>query len=241
MTISCIIVEDEPLARRLIEDYIASTPNLLLLKSFSNPLLALEYLRSNEVDLIFSDIQMKEITGITFLKLIPKKPLVIFTTAYPEFAIEGYELNVLDYLLKPITFERFLKAIEKVNERVFERNGSTIQTQENVRTENDFIFLKDGSKLLKVQLEDILYIEGLKDYVKVCTKEKQIVSLQTMKSLVEKLPNDRFIRIHHSTIVSFSAIEEIERDQVKIGKRLFNISDSYKKDFKAFIDSKKIG
>ena len=242
MKINCVIVEDEPLARRLMEDYVKSTPSLELMRSFGNPLEALEFLKANEVDLLFSDIQMKEITGITLLKLLQKKPVVILTTAYSEYAIEGYELDVIDYLLKPITFERFLKAVEKATAHIqLKKNKQSPSTnQKEEFNSQEYIFLKDGSKLLKVKLADILYIQSLKDYVRVITKGKQIVSLQTMKSLEEALPKEMFIRIHNSTIVAFDAIEEVERDSVKILDQYLPVSDSYKKVFREFIDSKKI-
>lgn len=241
MKITCVIVEDEPLARKLMEEYVNTTPGLKLLQSFGNPLEALEFMRQNPCDLLFSDIRMKEISGLTLLKLLQHKPYVILTTAYSEYALEGFELDVTDYLLKPITFERFLKAVEKVNLRIKEKESSppsngTVPLQ----ADDDSYFFKDGSKLLKVKLSDILYIQGLKDYVKVITKDKQIVSLQTMKSLEENLPSNRFIRIHNSTIVAFEAIEEIERDRVKIGKNYFTVSESYKKDFKDFVEGKRI-
>ncbi len=241
-SLKCIVVEDEPLARKLLEEYIQNTPALELLQSFGNPLLALAYLKENPVDLMFSDIQMKEITGITLLKLLVKKPLIILTTAYSEYALEGYELDVLDYLLKPITFERFLKGVEKAVARMNElnpENKTAIPLNSNNKS-SETIFLKDGSKLIKVNLSDILYIQGLKDYVKVITKEKQIVCLQTMKSLEESLPENLFIRIHNSTIVAYDAIEEIERERVKIGKQYFPISDSYKKSFKELIEKRKL-
>ncbi len=239
MNIRCVIVEDEPLARKLISEYVNTTPNLTLVASFGNPLEALEFMRENTIDLLFSDIQMKEITGITLLKLLNKKPFVVLTTAYSEYALEGFELDVTDYLLKPITFERFLKAVEKVSQRMKNEKPEAV-TVVSTEPANDFIFLKDGSKLLKVRLADILYIQGLKDYVKVITTERQIVSLQTMKSLEETLPSNQFIRIHNSTIVAFDAIEEIERDKVKIGKVYLPVSDSYKKSFKEYIESKRI-
>jgi DNA-binding LytR/AlgR family response regulator len=236
-------VEDEPLARKLMEEYVRTTPSLELLSSFGNPLLTLEYLRENKVDLMFSDIQMKEITGLTLLKLIQNKPMVVLTTAYSEYAIEGFDLDVTDYLLKPITFERFLKAVEKVSIRFKEKNQIASDSQQmeiqNIPSE-EYIFVKDGTKLLKVVLKDILYIQGLKDYVKIKTKNKQIVSLQTMKSLEEILPANQFVRIHNSTIISYDAIEEIEREKVKIADQFFTVSDSYKKEFKDWIESKRI-
>ena len=241
MKIRCIIVEDEPLARKLMEEYVRTTPSLDLLKSFGNPLQALEFLREEEVDLLFSDIQMKEITGLTLLKLLQKKPMVVLTTAYSEYALDGFDLDVTDYLLKPITFERFLKAVEKVTVRFKEKQPiiKVVESPEGAPS-NEFIFIKDGTKLLKIRLKDILYIQSLKDYVKVKTADKQIVSLQTMKSLEESLPSNMFIRIHNSTIIAFDAIEEIERDKVKILDQYFPISDSYKKTFKEFTDSKKV-
>jgi DNA-binding LytR/AlgR family response regulator len=240
MKLKTVVVEDEPLARKLIVEYVNSAPGLELLKDFGNPLEALEFMRENTIDVLFSDIRMKEISGLTLLKLIKNKPFVILTTAYSEYAIEGFELDVTDYLLKPITFERFLKAVEKVNQRIQEREKAPLQTNIPQSDSDAFIFLKDGSKLMKVNLADILYIQGLKDYVKVITKEKQIVSLQTMKSLEETLPAGQFIRIHNSTIVAFDAIEEIERDKVKIGKNYFSVSDSYKKTFKDIIEGKRV-
>jgi len=245
MTHTCIIVEDEPLARSLMENYIQKVPYLHLVQSFSNPLKALEYLRENTVDILFSDIQMPEITGITLLKILQKKPLIILTTAYSEYAIEGYELDVLDYLLKPITFERFLKSVEKATLRL---NGNLLpKTPEKNVSENfplivptesiqPFIFMKDGTKLVKIRLNEIMYIEGLKDYVTIYTLQQKIVSLQTIKSLESTLPEKQFIRIHNSYIVALEWIEAIQREKVQIGKVFLPISDTYRKAFKAFIE-----
>ena len=242
---SCIIVEDEPLARNLLSAYISKVPRLELKQSFSNALDALEYLRENPVDVLFSDIQMPEVTGITLLKLLKTKPLIILTTAYSEYALEGYELEVYDYLLKPISFERFLKAVEKGIARL--DGTTTSQTVTTVIQEvqsapnQDYIFVKDGNKLIKINLSDILYIEGLKDYVCIYTPQKKIISLQTMKSLEASLPNDRFVRVHNSFIIAFSAIEEIEKDRLVIKKTTIPISDTYKKAFREIIDKRQIG
>jgi len=245
MTHTCIIVEDEPLARSLMENYIQKVPYLHLVQSFSDPLKALEFLRENTVDILFSDIQMPEITGITLLKILLKKPLIILTTAYSEYAIEGYELDVLDYLLKPITFERFLKSVEKAFLRL---NGNLLpKTPEKnvpetlpsiVPTESvqPFIFVKDGTKLVKIRLNEIMYIEGLKDYVAIYTSQQKIVSLQTIKSLESTLPEKQFIRIHNSYIVALEWIEAIQREKVQIGKVFLPISDTYRKAFKEFIE-----
>jgi DNA-binding LytR/AlgR family response regulator len=241
---SCIIVEDEPLARNLLSAYISKVPRLELKQSFSNALDALEYLRENPVDVLFSDIQMPEVTGITLLKLLKTKPLIFLTTAYSEYALEGYELEVYDYLLKPISFERFLKAVEKGIARLdgnVSQPISTIIQEVQSAPNQDYIFVKDGTKLVKINLSDILYIEGLKDYVCIYTPQKKIISLQTMKSLEASLPSDRFVRVHNSFIIAFSAIEEIEKDRLVINKSTIPISDTYKKAFREMIDKRQIG
>ena len=245
MNLTCIIVEDEPLARQLLEQYVRKVPHLELLKAFSNPLEALDFLRNNEVDILFSDIQMPEITGITLLKILQKKPLIILTTAYSEYAIEGYELDVIAYLLKPITFEKFLKAVEKATQLKSEKQP-LIEEKKSLYTEGgtapipadiqQFIFVKDGTKLVKIRLPDILYIEGLKDYVSIYTREKKIVTLQTLKSLETQLPDNQFIRIHNSYIVSLEGIDAIDKERVQIGKSFLPISDTYRKAFKEFIE-----
>jgi DNA-binding LytR/AlgR family response regulator len=241
---SCIIVEDEPLARNLLSAYISKVPRLELRQSFSNALDALEYLRENPVDVLFSDIQMPEVTGITLLKLLKTKPLIFLTTAYSEYALEGYELEVYDYFLKPISFERFLKAVEKGIARLdgnVSQPISTIIQEVQSAPNQDYIFVKDGTKLVKINLSDILYIEGLKDYVCIYTPQKKIISLQTMKSLEASLPSDRFVRVHNSFIIAFSAIEEIEKDRLVINKSTIPISDTYKKAFREMIDKRQIG
>jgi DNA-binding LytR/AlgR family response regulator len=243
MKLDCIIVEDEPLARNLLEQYISKIPNLNLLHSISNPVEALEILRDSEVDILFLDVQMPEITGITLLKLLKKKPIIILTTAYSEYAIEGYELDVTDYLLKPITFERFLKAVEKastrLSEHIPEKTASTA-THETKETSDPFFFVKDGTKLIRVNFNDIQFIEGLKDYVQIQTADKKITTLQRMKSLEGLLPTDRFLRVHHSYIVGLNWIDVVERDGLRIGNKLIPISDTYKRGFKAYIDKKKL-
>ena len=240
---SCIIIEDEPLARNLMEAYIKKVPQFQLVGAFSNAIDALEFLRNNVVQIMFSDIQMPELTGIALLKILKNKPLVILTTAYSEYALEGYELEVFDYLLKPISFERFLKAAEKAIARLSENNvPKTIATEiSNTEKANDLIFVKDGTKLIKLRLSDILYIEGLKDYVSIHTREKKIVSLQTLKALESQLPDNQFIRIHNSYIIAFDAIDIIEKDRVMIGKNHLPISDTYRKTFKEFIERKQLG
>lgn len=230
--LKCLIVEDEPLARNLLTDYVSKMPSLQLVEASASPLQALETLRNNEIDLLFLDIQMPEITGITLLKILPRKPLVILTTAYSEYAIESYELDVVDYLLKPITFERFLKSVEKASAR-FQLNTNSPDVKAQA---SSFVFVKDGTKLIKVNMNDILYVEGLKDYVTIHTKTQKIVTLQRLKSLEEQLPTEQFIRIHHSYIISIQAIDVIHKGEVQIGNAMIPISDSYRKSFKDVID-----
>jgi DNA-binding LytR/AlgR family response regulator len=225
------------LARNLLTEYVKKVPYLNLIKACSNPIEALDFLRNNPVDILFLDIQMPEITGITLLKVLQKKPLVILTTAYSEYAIESYELDVVDYLLKPITFDRFLKAVDKASQRLTAgTTAGTIPEKESSEPPQPFVFVKDGTKLVKVNFDDILYVEGLKDYVTIHTKLQKIVSLQRLKSLEMQLPANQFIRIHHSYIVALKAIDVIHKGEVQIGSVYIPISDSYRKTFKEFIE-----
>lgn len=235
MKLNCVIVEDEPLARNLMVEYVRKVPSLNLIEACSSPLAAIEVLRTNSVDLLFLDVQMPELTGISLLKVLQKRPLVVLTTAYSEYALEGYELDVADYLLKPITFERFLRAVDKVTQRL---EGKQTPAVEKVIQDsgNQFMFVKDGTKLVKVELNDILYIEGLKDYVTIHTKQQKITSLQRMKALEEQLPSDAFIRIHNSFIVSLKAIEVVHRGDVQVGGNLLPIGETFKKSFREFIE-----
>lgn len=228
---NCIIVEDEPFARKLLAEYIRKVPNLMLVQAFGNPMEALAFVKTTPVDILFLDVQMPELTGISFLKVLKQKPIVILTTAYSEYAIEGYELDVTDYLLKPITFERFVKAIEKATQRLTEKNIP----QETSNTPPDFIFVKDGRQLVKVKLSDIKYIEGLKDYVRIHTPTRKIMTIQRLKAMEEMLPSSAFIRVHHSYIVALEWIEVVSRDKIQIGQDLIPVSDSYRKVFQAFI------
>lgn len=241
MNITCLIVEDEPLARNLLTDYVKKVPSLELVDVCSSPLAAIEVLKQKKVDLLFLDIQMPEITGITLLKVLQKKPLVILTTAYSEYALESYDFDVVDYLLKPITLERFLRAVDKVSQRL--ESGSVIASPKeklSIGEGQDFIFVKDGTKLVRIRYADILYVEGLKDYVTIYTRQQKITSLQRLKVLEDTLPSTKFIRIHNSYIVALDAIDAIHRGDVQIGTAMLPISDSYKKNFKEFIDRNQI-
>lgn len=241
MNITCLIVEDEPLARNLITDYVRKVPSLDLIEACSGPLAAIEILRKTPVDLLFLDIQMPEITGISLLKTLQKRPLVILTTAYSEYALEGYDLDVVDYLLKPITFERFLRAVDKVNQRLANvQPAASVPDRNPQEPSQPFVFVKDGTKLVKIRWDDILYVEGLKDYVTIHTRQQKVVTLQRLKALEEQLPSDKFIRIHHSYIIAVDAIDAIHKGEVQIGTATIPISDTYRKSFKDFTDRNQI-
>lgn len=236
MKLNCVIIEDEPLARNLMIEYVKKVPSLNLIEAFSNPLAAMETLRSAAIDVLFLDVQMPEITGISLLKILKKRPLVVLTTAYSQYALEGYELDVADYLLKPITFERFLKSVDKITQRLDTAPAAQPSVVEQPVTPPAFIFVKDGTKLVKVKLDEILYIEGLKDYVTIHTIHQKIVTLQRLKSLEEQLPADKFIRVHNSYIVSLDAIDVIQKNEIQIKGVTLPIGDTYRKAFKEFIE-----
>ena len=238
MNIQCVIVDDEPLARNLLKEYVQKVPYLNLVRTCANALEAMDALHQSPVDLLFLDIQMPDITGINLLKSLQKKPLVILTTAYSEYAVESYELDVVDYLLKPITLERFLQAVDKASQRLSTQPPVMLE-QKSVH-ESSFMFVKDGTRLVKVWLNEILYIEGLKDYVTIHTREQKITTLQRLKSLEEQLPPDKFVRIHNSYIVSVPVIDVIHRNEVQIGKTLLPISDTYRKAFRDIIDKNQL-
>ncbi|WP_028980566.1 LytR/AlgR family response regulator transcription factor [Sporocytophaga myxococcoides] len=220
--IRCIAIDDEPLALDIIENYISKLPELQLEGRYTNPLEALEVLNKNTIDLLFLDIQMSELSGIQLLKALPNPPIVIFTTAYQKYALEGYELNVADYLLKPIPFERFLKAVNKVKD--------LLSLQKSTAEQNplkDFIFVKSDYQMVKINLDDIIYIEGLKDYVKIFAGAKPIFAHQNMKSIESKLTND-FLRIHKSYIISLKKIEAVQKNMVKIAGIELPVGEIYK-------------
>jgi len=230
MKINCIAIEDEPLALKKIMEFIEQVDYLNLLQGFNNAIDAIGYLKNNTVDLIFLDIRMKKLSGIQFLESIQNKPKVIITSAYDEYALKGYELDVSDYLLKPFSFDRFLKSVEKVyNELV----------NKSIEEKSDFIFVKTEYRIERVELTSILYIQGMKDYLQICTTNKNIMSLQSFKNLMQILPQNKFKRVHNSYIVSISKIENIERNRIRIGDKLIPISDSYKEVFYEFLKQSK--
>lgn len=242
MKISCIAVDDEPLALEVIEDYIKKVPFLTLEKMFDNAIDAMEFLRNEKVDLMFLDIQMEELTGIQMLNILKPKPEVIFTTAYDQFALQGYELDVTDYLLKPISFERFVKAVDKVHEKLCKLHAGKAQPVEvsifNPKT--DYFFVKSGFKLHKVTFDEILYVEGQGDYLKIVTPRIRIMTLQTFKGVEDILPVSNFLRVHKSYIVAIDKIESIEGNMIRIADAHIPIGESYKKQFQMVLDQKKI-
>ena len=232
--ISVIAIDDEPLALQLVTGYIEKTPGLKLIGKFDNPIDATEFLSDKKVDLIFIDIQMPDLSGIEFTRMIEKGPKVIFTTAYEKYALEGYKLEIVDYLLKPFSYEEFLTAVQKVRKLInLEQKALT-----KVDANKEFLFLKSDYKIKRLNFNDILYIEGLKDYVKVYTRNqvKPILSLASLKLLEAKLPVNKFMRVHRSFIVNLVKIDTIERSRIVFGKEYIPVSDQYKSKFQEYLD-----
>lgn len=222
--INAIIVDDEPLAQDVLETYIERMPDVNLLKKCSNAFEANQILKEEKVDLMFLDIQMPQLTGMDFLRTLQNPPLVVFTTAYTEYAIEGFELDALDYLLKPISFDRFAKAVNRAKEQLNLQSGggeasSSTSESSEVEGEEDFIFVKADKKLIKVNYSDIIYIEGLKDYVIIRSEDSRVITLQTMKSLESRLPNKIFRRIHRSYIINMTKIEAVMGNMIEITEK----------------------
>jgi len=247
--IKCLVVDDEPLALHIIEDYIAKVPFLQLIKATTSAIEAITIVQDGGVDLVFLDVQMPELTGIQFLRIANGKTKVILTTAYPQYALEGYELDVVDYLLKPIAFDRFLKAAQKA-QKIIEPVAAkpAIAVKEEVPALvpyddflSDFIFVKTEHKIQKVYLHDILFIEGLKDYISIFTTEERIITLQGMKKMEDVLPERHFVRVHKSYIVALNKIDSIERSRIFIGDKIIPIGDTYRDQFFKMIEGKNIG
>jgi len=232
--INTIAIDDEPLALQLVAGYIEKNPGLDLVGKFDNPLDAVDFMADKPVDLIFVDIQMPDLTGIEFTRAMAKGPKVIFTTAYEKYALEGFRLDVVDYLLKPFSYEEFFKAVQKALRLTrLEQKAELNQVEAN----SEFLFLKSEYKIRRINFNDILYIEGLKDYVKVYTKNdpKPVLSLTSLKLLESKLPESTFMRIHRSFIVNLEKIDTIERSRIIFGKVFIPVSDQYKEKFQEFV------
>ena len=226
---SCIIIEDEPLALERTKSFVDKIPFLNLRGTFENALDGLAYLKSNKVDLLFLDINMDELSGIELLESSKIESQVIITTAYQEYAIKGYELNVTDYLLKPFTFDRFLKAVNKAQENY---------SQPIATNQQDFIFVKTENRLVKIDLSDILFIEGMRDYRRIHTINKRIMTLQNFSELEQLIPSNLVCRVHKSYMVGINKIESIERMRIKIDNQIIPISETYKELFFKIISNR---
>ena len=234
--ITCVIVDDEPMALNLVETYVEKTPFLELKNKCSSAIEAMEFLKTNPVDLLFLDIQMPDLSGIEFSKMRPKETRVIFTTAFDQYALEGFKVEALDYLLKPFDYAEFLVAANKANTWFELIKGKKQQIVLSV--EKEFLFVKSEYKQLRIKLADVLYFEGLKDYIKIWLKDnpKPILTLMSLKSLEEELPESQFMRVHRSFIVSLKNVETIERSQIIINKQRITVSEQYKPRFLEFIN-----
>jgi two-component system, LytTR family, response regulator len=238
--INCIIIDDEPPAIRQMEEYISNVPYLKLTASFDNAIDALDYLKESRTDLIFLDIQMETLTGIQFLNVLKDKPRVILTTAFDDYALKAFDLNVTDYLLKPISFERFLQATEKIYKHFFLEQTSGSSEKSQLSDERDYFFVKTEFRVERVDFNDILYIEGLKEYLGICTANKKILTLQNFNDILDTLPSSNFIRVHKSYIVAVNKITSIERNHILIGDKLLPIGPTYKDDFFNTLKSRKL-
>ena len=228
MKTKCLIIDDEPLARDLIRNHIEKLDNFEIVAECGDAMKALQELRDQQVDLMFLDIQMPQITGLEFLKILKNPPKVIITTAYREYALDGFELDVVDYLLKPITFERFLKSVNKYYQITQDDiQNSNIEPQKYSHEET-FIYVKENKRVIKVHLSDILYVEGLSEYVQIYTDKKKIITKLSMTGLEEKLPSNGFLRIHKSFIVSLSKVEAFTSHTIEVPGKELPIGRSYK-------------
>jgi two-component system, LytTR family, response regulator len=231
--IDCIAIDDEPLALRQIESYIRKTPFLNLIGTFENAIEALDYLNKNKVDLMFIDIQMPDLSGMDLVKSLDRKPEIIFTTAYSEYAVEGFKVDALDYLLKPLDYATFLKSANKAQIH-FERIKPG---QEDLKASPEHLFIKSEYKIIRIELDKILYIEGMREYVRIhLENSKPVMTLLSMKKIEQKLPANKFMRVHRSYIVNLEKITTIERSRIIFNEEYIPVSEQYKERFQEFID-----
>ncbi|MBI9053502.1 MAG: response regulator transcription factor [Bacteroidales bacterium] len=232
MIIRCITIDDEPLALKQVSSFVEKTPFLELVASCKSAFEAMEVLSKEKVDLMFVDIQMPDLTGIDFVKSLNKEQKIIFTTAYQEYALEGFKVDALDYILKPFGYDEFLKSANKAKTHfeLIQNSGSKGESKD------DYLFVKSEYKIRRIDLNEILYIEGLREYVKIVLKEeKQVLSLMSLKSLEEKLPSERFMRVHRSFIVNLNEVQTIERSRIIFDKTYIPVSEQYKEKFQEFL------
>lgn len=231
--IKCICIDDEPLALKQMASYIEKTPSLQLEGQFENAFEAVSFLHDNKVDLMFVDINMPDLNGMDFVKSLSNAPKVIFTTAYSEYALEGFKVNAVDYLLKPIGYPDFLKAASKAEELYFSKK----ENQQELEHNDDYLFIKSEYKLIRINYADIKYIEGMREYVRIyLDNEAPVMALMSIKKLVEHLPSKDFMRVHRSYVVNLNKITTIERMRIVFDKTYIPVSDQYKNEFQAFLD-----
>ncbi len=233
MELNCIAIDDEPLALEIIRDYIKRVPFLKLLRTFDNAIECIDFLRKNKVDLMFLDIEMESLTGIQLIHALKERPEVIFITAYDSYAIEGFELDAADYLLKPVSFERFVKSVDRVYNQIVAREGKQKEAgiPPDLHASGRYIFVKTENRLQKIAVDDILYVEGQGDYLRIIAKTMKVMTLQNFRKLEAVLPAGNFIRVHKSYLVALDKIENVSRNRIKIGDKLIPVSDSYKNTF----------
>jgi len=231
--ITCYVIEDEPLAQEIMESYIGRVPFLKLLGSFNGPLEASNQLEKEKPDLLFLDINLPDVDGLSFIPMLRYHPAIILTTAYGEFALKGYELDVDDYLLKPISFERFYKGVWKVYQRLNNiRQPDTNEAFQKANSqEDDYLFVKVGHRIQKIALNEILFIRGMKDYLQIQSARDKSMVLMSFAKITDLLPARKFIRVHKSYIVAVDKIDHIERNRISIGREIIPISDTYSDDF----------
>lgn len=234
--LNCIAIDDDPLALSIISTFCSKIQYLKLLGTFTNPFEAVQTLNNEQVDLIFLDIRMPQISGLEFLKSLYNPPMIIFTTAFKEYAYEGFEVNAVDYLVKPFAFDRFSRSVSKAFQLLKLKMPAEIPNDESQIVFPGFLMVKVEYSTIRVDLEDILYIEGLKDYVKIYTDGKLILTKTTMKNIMEKLPADRFFRVHKSYIISIDKIEMIENSRIVIGNQRIPIGESFRNTFLGIIN-----
>lgn len=226
--INCVIVDDEPVARKILESFVTKIPNLNLVQSCKNAMEAFDVANKNNIDLFFLDINMPDVSGLSLAKTINKKSKIIFTTAYREYAVDGFDLQAVDYLLKPIAFDRFLQAINKFIETKVEVNLPT-KKEESVEKPN-YIFVRSERKMVKVVFDEILYVESLSDYIKIYTNEHVLVTRETISNIEMKLPSQQFLRVHRSFIVNLNKTDSYTNEFVEIEKKAIPISRTYKEN-----------
>ena len=227
-TINCLIVDDEPVARKILASFVEKTPNLYLVKNCKNAMEAFEVVNNQKIDLLFLDINMPDISGLSFAKSISKKSKVIFTTAYREYAVDGFDLQAVDYLLKPISFDRFLQAVNKFFETNSFTSSNLIVKEKPSR--NNYIFIRSDRKMIKINFDEILYVESLSDYLKIYTSDKVLITRETISNFEAKLPKEQFLRIHRSYIVNLNMTDSYTNEFVEIKNKAIPISRTYKEN-----------